>query len=493
MNTDNTKAGGQKAAPTPNEPAEVKAAAQPKPIVPPLFRKVDWLAMAITFAVVWVVYVMTLAPEVTLEDSGELCTGSFYAGIPHPPGYPVWTIYTWLWTALVPFGNVAWRVALGEATAGAVACGLVALMVSRGGSMLIEGIEELKNMTGKWEGAICLVCGFAAGLLMGLDGFVWKESVVVNRVCIFSVPWFLTMMLFILRWIYAPHQYRYLYWGFFMYGLSITTHQSLLVASLGLQVVIAIRNPRLGRDVFFANFLIYLIDILVWWKTGQHFFQNIGARPGMLLLFNAVGLGSLVASGCLAYMTEGFLSEWKPVLIMGLLWILGVSFYFYEPLAGMTNPPMQWGYPRTVEGFVHALTRGQYEQPNPTNIITDPGRFFMQMKMLVEGVANEFTWVYIFIALVPFAFFFKMQKRERTWIIALTAIYLSNGVLLMILMNPTPDRASADLIKVFFASSHAVVAVLVGYGLAMIAAYMAVHYERFRRWGLAGGAIAAVL
>ena len=36
------------------------------------------------------------APDVTLEDSGELSVGSYYAGVPHPPGYPVWTLYTWL-------------------------------------------------------------------------------------------------------------------------------------------------------------------------------------------------------------------------------------------------------------------------------------------------------------------------------------------------------------------------------------------------------------
>ena len=85
--------------------------------VPPLFRKLDWLALAITFGVVWTVYLLTLAPELTLEDSGELLTGSFYAGIPHPPGYPFWAIYSWLWTQLVPFGNVAWRVELGQAAA----------------------------------------------------------------------------------------------------------------------------------------------------------------------------------------------------------------------------------------------------------------------------------------------------------------------------------------------------------------------------------------
>ena len=39
----------------------------------------------------------------------------------------------------------------------------------------------------------------------------------------------------------------------------------------------------------------------------------------------------------------------------------------------MTNPPMEWGYPRTVQGFFHALTRGQYDKINPTNIIAAPG------------------------------------------------------------------------------------------------------------------------
>ena len=73
--------------------------------------------MGIVFVVIWAIYLFTLAPELTLEDSGELCTGSFYAGIPHPPGYPFWAIYTWFWTAILPFGNVAWRVEVGESFA----------------------------------------------------------------------------------------------------------------------------------------------------------------------------------------------------------------------------------------------------------------------------------------------------------------------------------------------------------------------------------------
>src|SRR5512140_2134159 len=147
--------------------ASAGAAGQPaKAKVPALFRRTDWLAFLLTFATVWLGYFLTLAPELTLEDSGELATGSFYAGIPHPPGYPGWTVYTWLWT-LLPIKNIAWRVALGAATGGAPAAGLLGLLVSRGSSMLMEGIEDLKAIAGRWESAICMVSGFVAGMLLG--------------------------------------------------------------------------------------------------------------------------------------------------------------------------------------------------------------------------------------------------------------------------------------------------------------------------------------
>jgi tetratricopeptide (TPR) repeat protein len=115
------------------------------------------------------------------------------------------------------------------------------------------------------------------------------------------------------------------------------------------------------------------------------------------------------------------------------------------------------------------------------------------MAMLITGVADEFTWAYMFVALVPFAFFFKMQKRERAWIISLTAMYLCTGVLLIMLLNPTLDRASADLIRVFLTSSHLIVACLIGYGLGLTAAFMATNYPRFRWWGMIGGAIGVLL
>jgi tetratricopeptide (TPR) repeat protein len=515
--------------------------------VAPLFRPVDWLALLICFAVVQTIYISTLAPELGLEDSGELLTGSFYAGIPHPPGYPVWAIYSWLWTRLVPFGNVAFRVELGQAAAMGFGCSLIAMMVSRGSSMLMEGIEELKGMVGKWESAICAVCGVTAGLLMALDNVMWKESVIINRASEFGVPWLILVLLCMMRWIYAPHQRRYLFYAMFFFGICATIHQTLIVAAMGLEIGIACTQPKLGRDLFFYNSLVWVAARAaavsgVWSAFAQ-------VNPTVMGIFNTIGVCSVLAclglaiplrfyspwtkkdailswcgAGVLAlgiFVYWGvakdhggpsfaamfcaaaglvfviwllrLLSEWPACLIMGVLWVLGASFYFYEAIAGMTNPPMEWGYPRTVEGFFHALTRGQYDKINPTNIIADPGMFLVQLKLLIMGVADAFNWVYMFFAALPFLFILKMKRRERNWLITVAAIYPFVGVLLTIFLNPQKDRQSVELLRVFFAASHTVVAILIGYGLALTAAYMATNYQKFRLWGWVGGAAAVAL
>ena len=503
----------------------------------PLFRRIDWLACALTAAAVGLGYYLTLAPEVTLEDSGELATGSFYAGIPHSPGYPVWTLYTWLWTVLWPFKNVAWRVALGEAASGAAAAGLLALLVSRSSSLLIQALEELKPLAARWERAICLVSGFVAGLLLGYNGFMWSQSVIVE-VYSFSVLSLMIVLVCLLRWIYAPQQRRYLYYGLFVFGLCFTNHQTLIVAAMGLEAAIAAADSRLGRNLFLGNAIIYLG---LWLLSAEHVLTALAANPAVLVIFHVVGVCSLVAYGWfalltlerpiefvldaayaafwlflaampalgvfgallalaalgvflrLAWQTRALGREWLVVLLCGLAWVAGAAFYFYMPLACMSNPPMEWSYPRTPDGFIHALTRGQYEKTHPTDIIHHPGVFGLQLLSLGRGIIEEFNWVYAFLALAPFLFFRKFQRRERAWLIGLAAIYFCLGILLLILLNPPPDRNAQQLVRVFFTASHTCIALLVGCGLALTAAFMAAHYQRFRRWGLMGGLAAVAL
>src|SRR2546423_5243956 len=124
MSTEKLKPAKEQGKPAPTQPVAPLA----KPVIPPLFRLIDWLSFGITTLLVFIGYFLTLAPDLTLEDCGELAVGSFYAGVPHPPGYPVWTIYTWLFTEFLPFSNIAFRVALSSAVAGAACLRLIVLV-----------------------------------------------------------------------------------------------------------------------------------------------------------------------------------------------------------------------------------------------------------------------------------------------------------------------------------------------------------------------------
>ncbi|MFM2082847.1 MAG: hypothetical protein RL380_1538, partial [Verrucomicrobiota bacterium] len=457
--------------------------------VAPLFRKIDWVAFFVATLVVFAGYLWTLAPDLTLEDSGELAVGSFYAGIPHPPGYPVWTMYTWLFAKLVPISNIAYRVAMACALSGAVACGLLAMLVSRGSSMMIEGIDGLKNLERRTENLICLVAGYVAAILIGFNGYMWSQAIIVE-VYPFGVLSLMGVLLCMLRWIYAPHQRRYLYGALFLFGICFTNHQSLLACAMGIEIAIACGQPKLGRDMFFGNSIIYVGYNLFVAFSGHQIFQNLSG--GMMHhLFHAVGVGSIIACVWLTIKTGKLLTEWLPVVILGVAFILGAAFYFYMPLAGMSTPPMQWGYPRTLEGFIHALTRGQYEQPHPTDIFKDPLRVVMQLGILLGGVSDEFGWLFTTLALVPFLYFFKMQRRERAWVIGLFSIYLCLGPLLMILFNLSPDRSAISLTKVFFTASHVMISLFAGYGVTLVTASLAANFSGFRSIGIIGG-VAAV-
>src|SRR6266852_6073858 len=240
----------------PASPTKPPAPPAPPVKVPPLFRPIDWATFGLTFVVMFLSYWWTLAPDLTLEDCGELAVGSFYAGVPHPPGYPVWTIYTWLWT-LLPIANIAYRVALSSAFAGALGCGFIALMVSRGSSMMIEGIAELKSIERRWENALCVVSGFVAGMLLGFNGFMWSQATIVE-VYPLSVLSLSGVLVSLLRWVYAPHQRRYLYLAFFCFGICFNNHQSLLVIALSMEVAVIAVQPRLARELFFWNVIIYV-------------------------------------------------------------------------------------------------------------------------------------------------------------------------------------------------------------------------------------------
>ena len=552
MTPENRKPANVKPAAGKSAPAATTPLSVVKP--PPLFRRIDWMAFALTTLLVFLGYFWTISPDLTLEDSGELAVASMYAGVPHPPGYPVWTIYTWLFTVLLPIGNTAYVVSISSAVAGALACGLISLMVSRGSSMMIEGIAELKNIEKRAENGICMVTGFVAGMLMGFDGFMWSQGVIVE-VYTLTVLSLTGMMCCMLRWIYAPQQYRYLFFAWFLFGICTNNHQSLLVTAMALEVIIIAAQPKLGRDLCLGNILL-LMGILILKALGK--FTVLNDNNPLLVIFGAILIASFLGFVVLSIKTKQVGTKFHIGLACAGAMAVGMAFYLWMPISSMTNPPMNWGYPRSATGFIHALTRGQYERIHPTvghgnNIIdltvTFFQRFAQQLALLMDGDIEEFNPAYLLLGLlglVPFFFIRKLeekekvwfkiltifhlalgfaglliaasiarlkygqtfsheqiafwltsvgilyelclvvfflrwlQQRERAWLVGLMAFYVVLAPLLAILLNPSTDRQSLSLNKVFFTSSHVLIAMGIGYGLTLLLAVLATQYQRFR-------------
>jgi hypothetical protein len=74
--------------------------------------------------VAFAAYALACAPALYLLDSAELAAAAFGLGIAHPPGEPLAALWGKLFT-LLPVGSVAFRVGLGQATAGALAAMLL--------------------------------------------------------------------------------------------------------------------------------------------------------------------------------------------------------------------------------------------------------------------------------------------------------------------------------------------------------------------------------
>ncbi len=85
-----------------------------------------WLLSLAVASAALAVYVATAAPGLTWEhwgaDGGDLVTAARTLGVPHPPGFPTYTILAWLATHL-PVGSIAYRVNMLSAITGASAVG----------------------------------------------------------------------------------------------------------------------------------------------------------------------------------------------------------------------------------------------------------------------------------------------------------------------------------------------------------------------------------
>ncbi|MFA7257254.1 MAG: DUF2723 domain-containing protein, partial [Kiritimatiellales bacterium] len=438
----------------------------------PFFRRADWISFGLTFLIALVVYTLTLAPTVTLEDSGELITASDYLGVPHPPGYPIWSLLTWFFQWIFNgvtyhgYPNPAWGVGFCSAFFGALACGILALLVSRSGLDLLHSLKKETNVLGeKTERLFCSTAGISSGLLLAFSQGLWSQSVIAE-VYALNIFFQTAVLLFLYRWMMEPDNPKPLFLMAFTFGLGLTNHQTLLFMGAGVVLAVFLRHIRLARDFavvgIFYVIMIGLNKVMAddpqyanWcWTTGPahigFWFWTVYA-----LVIPVLGL---------------FLPNGKTVCATYLLMLLGLSFYLYMPISSDQNPPINWGYPRTWEGFMHAITRGQYERVTLTNIFSP--LFLEQIGAFLHDLRAQFFGPVALLAILPFAFIIRIGRKNRDWLFTTVAAFIGVGLVFIVLQNPKLDIQTLFIARVQYIQSHAVYAIWIGYGLLLLMAWL---------------------
>lgn len=481
------------------------------------FRRADWLAFGTVFLLSFLFYFHTLAPTVTLEDSGELAVAADYLGAPHPPGYPIWTLLAWFfqwvfhwvryygqpdsnWTIVAKsfrdlfapggpggYPNPAWAVGLCSAFFGALACGLLALLISRSGADMLRGIERFNRIVGyRAETWFCCAGGVAGGLLLACSPVLWSQSVIVE---VYSLnAFFQTLVLLLLyRWMARPADVRPLYALAFAFGLGLTNHQTLLFLGLAVAVGIAARDRVLFRDFMRVGGLLIAVALFNWLAARRGWTSLLwsgGPATAAFWIHTALFLVLPLAGAAL-------LPRGRTVAATFLLVYLGLSFYVYLVLASEQNPPMNWGYPRTWGGLLHTISRGQYERIVPTDIFSM--KFVLQLGAFWRDLGRQFTLPIAVVGAVPFLMLGAVRPSARSWLATTLAAFLAVSLVFITFQNPSLDNTTLFIARVQFIQSHAVYALWIGYGILFGLAWLHWQTGGQRPFLYAGTAVALAL
>ncbi|MFM7322835.1 MAG: protein O-mannosyl-transferase family [Armatimonadota bacterium] len=120
-----------------------------------MLRGTDCVALG-AFVVAFAFHLAFLCPTVYLGDSGEIAAAVVAGGVPHPPGYPLFTLVASGFVRMLPWGEPAWRIGCLVALAAAATVGLTyrnARRLGAGvGASLVAG-AALMVARGPWNQA----------------------------------------------------------------------------------------------------------------------------------------------------------------------------------------------------------------------------------------------------------------------------------------------------------------------------------------------------
>src|ERR1700736_2375526 len=182
---------------------------------------------ATVFAAAGLLYFLTAARDIVVGDTPELITAAATLGVAHPPGYPLFTMLGHLFS-LLPFVSIPFRVNLLAATCHALTVSVIfftALRLTR--SHLPAAL---------------------AALVLMMNTIFWRWSLVSE---VFPLNNLLASILIYLLVTWHEQQERFglLIAAFFVAGLALTNHQTIVLMAPAFCFVLWQRRAALRRQL----------------------------------------------------------------------------------------------------------------------------------------------------------------------------------------------------------------------------------------------------
>jgi hypothetical protein len=241
----------------------------------------------------------------------------------------------------------------------------------------------------------------------------------------------------------------------------------MITALPGILCAVLLLDRPFGRDLgLIALPVIALVTSVTQYAIWESSAERIDWP--LLIAFAAV----LVAAIAQIVATKNFGSEWKSALACTFYFLLGFALYLYLPIISTTNPPVNWAYSRTLDGFLHLMRRGQFEHVNP---ISNPAIFAAEVWRMIIQTGRGLGWLYVVFAALPFCLISKLSGITRRWLWALLLISICVGPLLTALLNVPSDRQSQEVVEMYFFPLRVPFAIWTGMGLMLFATYVAMR------------------
>lgn len=271
----------------------------------------SYLAAGIAGFVVFLLYLLTLAPSTAMWDTSEYIAAAYTLGLPHPPGNPLFVLIGRVFAELPIAPTVAMRINVLAAVCSAISAAMWFLITER---VLVGWLPDRWQ---RWVGA-------SVATAIGATAFtVWNQSVVNEKVYTVSLLGIAVISWLMIRWSDEPDGRkadRTLVLVAYLLGLGYTNHMAGMLPMLAVGVAVLVRRPR----------------TLLRWK---------------LLL---AALAALVF-GITPFATQPIRSAHMPAMNEG------------EPTACQNG--LEWGCTfsqETYDRFMYNFNRGQYGKPKLT-------------------------------------------------------------------------------------------------------------------------------